>query len=397
MPEMYNVSSGDILIVDDTPENLTMLKGILVEEGYQVRPALNGQIALRTIEYVVPDLILLDVMMPGMDGYEVCQRVKANPRTQDVPVIFISAHHETLNKVRAFEVGGIDYITNPFETAEVLARIRIHIRLRHIQKQMTEQHKQLEQEIIEHKRTKEELRHLNTKLEQRVKQRTLELERANQELQHFTYAASHDLKTPLRGINQLATWLKNDYEDLLDQKGQEMIALLIQRVRRLDAVIEGVIHYAAIGPVPVQTEQVDMEMLCKNVLSSLHLPAAIHVRIESPLPSIAADSASLEKVWYHLLRNAKESMDSSGGEIVVSACQEGEQWTFSVTDTGPGIEKKYHKKIFQIFQTLAPHNEHEHPGVGLSLVKKIVELYGGRVWVESTPGKGSTFSFTFPE
>ena len=153
-----HAEQNNILIVDDTPENLSVLTQMLTEQGYQVRPALNGQIALKAVQRALPDLILLDILMPGMNGYEVCRKLKADKHTRDIPVLFISALDETMDKVKAFGVGGIDYITKPFQAEEVLARIQTHIALRNMQKRLQTQNIQLQQEIAERKRVEEQIK-----------------------------------------------------------------------------------------------------------------------------------------------------------------------------------------------------------------------------------------------
>lgn len=136
---------GNILIVDDTPENLTVLTRMLAEQGYLVRPAISGELALKAVKTSPPDLILLDIMMnPGIDGYEVCRQLKADQTTHDIPILFMSALHETVNKVKAFEFGGVDYITKPFQVEEVLARVKTHLALRNLQKHLEEKNAQLE-------------------------------------------------------------------------------------------------------------------------------------------------------------------------------------------------------------------------------------------------------------
>ena len=140
-----NTSQGNILIVDDTPENLTVLTRMLAEQGYLVRPAISGELALKAVKKSQPDLILLDIMMhPGIDGYEVCRLLKADTMTHDIPILFMSALHDTINKVKAFEIGGVDYITKPFQVEEVLARVKTHLALRNLQKHLEEKNAQLE-------------------------------------------------------------------------------------------------------------------------------------------------------------------------------------------------------------------------------------------------------------
>jgi len=141
--DQENNKNNNVLIVDDTPENLTVLRQILTEHGYRVRPALNGEIALRTIKTDLPDLILLDIRMPGIEGYEVCSRLKADTKTKDIPVIFISALNELNDKVKAFSLGGVDYITKPFQVEEVLARVSTHITLHNLQQRLEEKNENL--------------------------------------------------------------------------------------------------------------------------------------------------------------------------------------------------------------------------------------------------------------
>jgi diguanylate cyclase (GGDEF)-like protein len=184
------MSKANILIVDDTPDNLRLLSTRLTERGYQVQSASDGSMAIAKAQVTPPDLILLDIKMPDMDGYEVCQKLKADPHTREIPVIFISALDEVLDKVRAFQVGGLDYITKPFHFEEVLARVENQLTIRNLQKQLIEQNARLQQEVcvseaaVMHRMAAEtEVRQLNALLEQRVRQRTAQLEATNQELQ----------------------------------------------------------------------------------------------------------------------------------------------------------------------------------------------------------------------
>jgi signal transduction histidine kinase/CheY-like chemotaxis protein len=197
----FNENENEILVVDDVPENLTILTQMLAKQGYRVRPAINGKVALKAAQKTPPDLILLDIMMSGMDGYEVCRQLKADKRTQDIPVIFLSVLGDTENKVRGFEVGGVDYITRPFEVEEVLARVETHLTLRNIQKQLQEQNVQLRQEIIERKRAEETLH----QTEETLQQRTQELTLINRAAQAFNSTLDFDLvlQTVLGEMHQL--------------------------------------------------------------------------------------------------------------------------------------------------------------------------------------------------
>ena len=160
----FDRAYNNILIVDDIPDNLAILSRILKERGYSVRPAINGQLALKAARHVPPDLILLDIMMPGMDGYEVCRQLKSDERTRDIPILFISALDETLNKLKAFQSGGVDYVIKPFEAQEVLARVETHLAIRQMQTQLQHQNVQLQQEIQERKRMEQALRQYSREL-----------------------------------------------------------------------------------------------------------------------------------------------------------------------------------------------------------------------------------------
>jgi PAS domain S-box-containing protein len=250
-------------------------------------------------------------------------------------------------------------------------------------------------DITDRKRAEEALRTLNAELEQRVHERTTELEAANRELKDFAYVVSHDLKSPLRAISRLVQWIVEDYAGAFDAKGHEMAELLIGRVKRMDNLIDGVLEYSRIGRVIGSAEPIDVNMLLRDVLDTLAPPPAIRITISPELPVMIGDKIRITQVFQNLIGNAIKFIDKPQGEITIVCADAGEFWTFSVADNGPGIDPKHHEKIFQIFQTLHPRDEQESTGIGLTIVKKIVELYGGKIWVESTVGQGSTFCFTW--
>lgn len=234
--------------------------------------------------------------------------------------------------------------------------------------------------------------------------RTLDLERSNQslkmfssEMDSFAYIISHDLKAPLRGIASIGDWLCTDYNDKLDDQGRKFLHLLKGRVLRLQNLIEGVLSYSRIGRANEAIEDIDMDVIVRSVIDSLAPPKHIHVAIDGRLPTIHGQRIQLEQVFQNLISNAIKYMDKENGEVCIQCLEQGNEWEFAVADNGPGIDEKYFEKIFQIFQTLSPRDKVESTGVGLSIVKKIIERHWGRIWVTSTIGQGSTFHFTLPK
>lgn len=223
------------------------------------------------------------------------------------------------------------------------------------------------------------------------------LEQANRELTEFAYVVSHDLRAPLRGIKTLAGWIASDQGDRLDQEGQEQLSLLLRRVTRMEDLIQGILQYSRAGGLSDAGETVDLAELVPAIIDTIAPPAHMTLTLDTPLPRVQGDKTRLTQVFQNLLGNAVKFMDKPQGRIRIGCVDDGPLWRFSVHDNGPGIEERHFERIFKLFQTLAPQDESESSGVGLAVVKKVVTFYGGRVWVESRVGEGSTFHFTLPK
>lgn len=232
--------------------------------------------------------------------------------------------------------------------------------------------------------------------EERQAQLLKDLENANRELNQLVYVASHDLKAPLRAVGCLASWLSTDYADKLDKDGQELIELLFGRVKRMDDFIDGILQYLRVGRVKEEKEVVNLDELVTNVIEMLAPPTHIRISVDATLPTIVCEKARMQQVFRNLLDNAVKFMDKPKGQIRIACERDDGDWKFSVSDNGPGIEEKHFMKIFQIFQTLSPRDRFEGTGIGLTVAKKIVEAHGGRIWVQSKVGDGSTFYFSLP-
>lgn len=223
-----------------------------------------------------------------------------------------------------------------------------------------------------------------------------ELEYTNNELKDFAYIVSHDLKAPLRAIGSLSQWIYADYKDKFDADGKAQLDLLMNRVNRMQNLIEGILEYSRAGRMMEEMVRVDLSTTVTEVIDSLSPAENIRINIDDPLPTVICEKTRIRQVFANLIGNAIKYMDKPQGDIHVGCRQENGFWKFSVRDNGPGIEEKYYEKVFQIFQTLKPRDQFESTGIGLTIVKKIIEMYGGKIWIESKVGEGSTFYFTLP-
>ncbi len=245
----------------------------------------------------------------------------------------------------------------------------------------------------ERRMAEQELEKLNMDMESA----NLELTRANKELQEFAYITAHDLKSPLRAIGTLADWISTDYADTFDEEGRKQVRLLVEKAEQMSALIDDILQYSRLGQEYQEKRQVDLNQLVSDMIEGIAPPDNIQISIKKDLPVLVCEKTQIVQIFQNLVSNAIKYMDKPEGHIEIDCVEQGGFWKFSVADNGPGIEEKYFDKIFMIFQTLAPRNGTESTGIGLSIVKKLVELNKGQVWIESTVGRGSTFFFTLPK
>lgn len=224
-----------------------------------------------------------------------------------------------------------------------------------------------------------------------------DLTQANKELRDFSYVTSHDLKSPLRAINTLANWIFLDYADKFDDKAKEQMNLLLGRVERMHQLIEGIFQFSSLGSYMGKKENVDLNSLVNTIIEKIKPPKGIKINIDTELPTIYFEKERIEQVFEHLLKNAVQFMKKETGKISIDCTEEEEKWKFNVTDTGPGIAKKYLGQIFEMFKTLQSRDDLETSGIGLTIVKKIIEMNEGKIWVESKEGIGTTLYFTIPK
>ena len=218
----------------------------------------------------------------------------------------------------------------------------------------------------------------------------------NKELEAFSYSVSHDLKAPLRAISQLSYWLSQDYAEKIDKEGQKQLKLLVARVKRMDNLIDGILQYSRAGKLREKEKLFNLHFIVEDTINLINPPENIKVIIENQLPEYIGDPTRLGQLFQNLIDNAIKFMDKPEGLIKIGCRKDSNFWEFYVSDNGPGIEEKYFDRIFQIFQRLISRDKQEGTGVGLSLVKRVVQIYGGNIWLKSKPGEGTSFYFTLP-
>jgi PAS domain S-box-containing protein len=251
--------------------------------------------------------------------------------------------------------------------------------------------------ITERRAAQQALRELNAALEQRVEERTAELAAINRELGEFAYVVTHDLKAPLRGISQLAEWITQDHADRLDPEGQRYFSLIRQRVLHLHELVDGLLACARVGRAPEPESDVPLGELIQEVLGHLSPPANVTIEVPPDLPVVRANAQRLHQVFQNLLDNALKYLDKPQGRVAIQAWRRTGEWEFCVADNGPGIDPRFHERVFKIFQRLTVDANLPGTGLGLTLVKRIVESRGGSIWIESKTGQGTRMHFLWPD
>lgn len=351
--------NSTILIVDDTPENLRLLAEILGKRGYKVRPARSGPTALASVKAAHPDLILLDILMPEMDGYEVCRRLKANPATQDIPVIFVTALSETENILHAFAVGGVDYITKPFQVEEVMARVKTHLALQQTRK---------------------------------------ELEVQIAELDAFAHTVAHDLKSPLSVISGFADTLVELSNALSPAELADYLSAVQRTSHKAINIIDELLLLASVRREQVTVQPLDMADIVAASQRRLESVLAHHqaqISLPGCWPSAIGYAPWVEEVWTNYLSNGIKYGGQPPHLSLGAENQSNGVVRFWVSDNGPGLNPTEQSRLFTEFTRLNQIRAEGH-GLGLSIVRRIVHKLNGQAGVESQPGQGSTFYFTLP-
>ena len=380
MPSILPADRDNILIVDDVLENLDLLSRILIQRGYSVRSVDRGDAAIAIAKTGWADLILLDIKMSGMDGYEVCRFLKEDERTNAIPIIFMSALDEVIDKVNAFGIGGVDYITKPFQIKEVIARVKTHLQLRNLQKN----------------------------LEMQVAYRTMELATALQEAKAannvknvFFSQVTHELRTPMNAILGFVQLMQRDSS--LSADHQEQLKIISHSGEHLMALINDVLEVSKIeaGRLILEQSNFDLYRLLTGIEEMLRIKAKAKnidfiIQYSDRVPQyIQTDEQKLRQVLLNLLANAVKFTAKGKVELNIDYnLQKPHQLYFEVRDTGSGIAPEELNNLFIPFvQTQAGRQSQSGTGLGLSICQEYVALMGGKIEVASQVDLGSTFSF----
>jgi len=354
------------MVVDDTVANLKLLEGMLGKQGYRVRSFPRGRLALAAATREMPDLILLDIQMPEMNGFEVCEHLKADPTVAPIPVMFISAQHEAMDKVRAFAVGGVDYVTKPFQFAEVEARVRTHLELR---------------------RQKLELQHSYQRLQE------LELLRDN-----LAHMVVHDMRSPLFAMMMSLDLVKINIPQSLE-KAAKYLQMAVNNVSKLTEMVTQLLDISRMeaGRMPLNHTRCDLVVTVQSVIDSLStLAAGRRMTCCAPEPVFAIyDQDVVSRILTNLLNNALK-FTGPEDEVKIIIARQAAAVRVSVTDHGPGIPADYREKIFEKFAQVAGEKRKYGTGLGLTFCKLAVEAHGGTIGVESNAEAENTFWFTLP-
>ncbi|MEA5582656.1 response regulator [Nodularia harveyana UHCC-0300] len=423
-----------VLIVDDHPANLSVLSDALDEAGLEVWVAKSGKVALERVQYALPDIILLDVMMPEMDGFETCRHLKANPATKDIPVIFMTALSDTANKVAGFTAGAVDYITKPFEQAEVLSRVKLHLQLYDLARKLEQKNTLLEEKVAEVSLANNQLQKIQLKLIQSEKLSSLG---------QMVAGITHEINNPVNFIygnlvhaneytkellelvdlyqeeypntsTKIQAYIKESNVDFIKDDLLKLFQSMNMGAKRIHEIIKSMRTFSRMDEKNMKAvnihEGIDSTL---TILNYRLKPKPEHPGIEivknySNLPLVECYAGRLNQVFMNILVNAIDALEEEyqnhdsqdipyePSRIEISTKMMEDNWvTIQIADNGPGISETVQANLFNSFYTTKPVGK--GTGLGLSISHQIiVEEHGGHISCQSQPGKGTEFVIKIP-
>lgn len=399
-----------ILIVDDKKENILPLKKILELHSLSVDAAESGEEALKKILKTNYSLIIMDVQMPGMDGFEVVETLAGSNRTKDIPVIFLSAVNKQKKFIsRGYESGGVDYITKPVDSDLLILKVKTFLKLFEQQQELKNIRDILSKEIEIRKEAEENLERKVAERTKELLEKNQQLEFSNHELQQFTWVVSHDLKEPLRKIEIFTKIIKEKY--LIDEeKAVDYADRTIGSAGRMAKLINDLMDYSRLSSV-VLPEKIELSNIVQEVLSDLEYvidEKKATIKLDD-FPTLIGVPSQLRQVFQNLIGNALKFSKSDKAPIIEITSEiiatkdfesqvvsDGNYCRITVRDNGIGFDERYLDKIFVIFQSLNDRAAYEGTGIGLAIAKKIIEKHNGLITAKSELEKGSSFIIILP-
>ncbi|HXM47885.1 MAG TPA: response regulator [Pyrinomonadaceae bacterium] len=410
----------EILIVEDSPTQAQKLQYILEQKGYPVTLAANGVLALAAARQNKPTLIISDVVMPEMDGYELCRQVKSDPDLADVPVILVTTLSDPRDVILGLECRADNFILKPYDERYLLGRVQFVLINREMRQ--TDQPGMGLEIYFEGQRhfiTADRLQILNLLLStyeaamrrnrelslaqdalqqtnSELLQRTAELEAANKDLEAFSYSVSHDLRGPLRAINGFSAILLEDHAAELSPDARQLLTTVIDTAKQMNALIEDLLRFSRLGTQSLSKRPVNIANLVHEVLDELGRDREgrqIEIQL-GDLPDCVGDHALIKQVFVNLLSNAFKFTGHREKAMIEIGCAEDHgSNVYFVRDNGAGFDVSKARQLFGVFQRFHSQHEFEGTGVGLSIVQRIVVRHGGRIWAEAEVEKGAVFHF----
>ncbi|MDZ7843465.1 MAG: ATP-binding protein [Anaerolineales bacterium] len=374
MPGDQKGKPTKILIIEGDPDLLQAETRLLKGADFEVYQARTGEKGLAAARRVDPDLILLSVELTDTNGFLICEMIKSDPDLQDAFVLLISGELvDSRHQAKGLELGAEDYIVRPVSDRELVARIVSLERVKETQKELRD--------------AKQELEAINEKLA-----------RSNRDLQDFAHTLSHDLQEPLRMVSSFLSLLARQYGEQLDENAQEYIDFAVDGAERMKSMVQGLLSFSRVTTRGEPMEPVGSQETLSAARDNLHVMISERgAKITAAeLPEVRGDFNQITQLFQNLISNAIKYNEQEIPRVEIDVERKGGCWQFSVRDDGVGIDPAHQERIFTIFQREHTRGEYPAAGVGLSICKRIVERHGGKIWVESTPGEGSTFYFTLP-
>ncbi len=407
----------NILIAEDSPTQAQRLRYILEQQGYHVTHAANGRLALEAARQSKPTLVISDVIMPEMDGYELCRSLKTEAGLADIPVILVTTLSDPGDVIRGLECRADNFILKPYDERHLVDRVEFMLLNRQMHRG---DQASMGVEIIfnglRHFITADRLQILNLLLstydaaiqrnkqlnsaQEELQRLNSRLEMTNQELEAFSYSVSHDLRAPLRHIDGYASLLDKKLRGKIGEAEQGYLANIVQSAHQMGQLIDDLLDFSRMGRAEMRHTAVDLNILVQETVRGLE-PETRERQIvwELPvLPTVQADPALLRQVLVNLLSNAvKYTRGRTPARIAMNWHETDDEVVVSVHDNGAGFDMQYADKLFGVFQRLHRADEFEGTGIGLANVRRIVARHGGRTWAEGIPGEGAVFSFSLPK